>query len=139
MEKKAKQILIWRNDLRNTKGEKVRSGKITSQLAHASWATVLNSKHCHHDKEAKTITISYGDNPALEEWFVNRFTKVSLKANNLEDLQKLFDKAQAAGLMCSLITDAGFTEFDGPTVTCIGIGPAYPEELDSITGHLSTL
>ena len=47
------------------------------------------------------------------------------------------EKAAAAGLPYALITDAGHTEFHGvPTRTALGIGPAYPEDIDPVTGHL---
>ena len=48
--------------------------------------------------------------------------------------------AQESKLPCSLITDAGLTEFNGvPTNTCIAIGPWDPAEIDKITGHLKLL
>lgn len=40
---KPKQVLVWRADLRNAQGNKVRSGKMAAQLAHASMAVLLNA------------------------------------------------------------------------------------------------
>ena len=42
MEKQSKQILVIRRDLKNTKGEKVRTGKLTSHCAHASVKAILD-------------------------------------------------------------------------------------------------
>jgi PTH2 family peptidyl-tRNA hydrolase len=72
-------------------------------------------------------------------WFDVRFKKTALACKNLDELNELYEKAAEAGLPCCIITDAGLTEFGGPTVTCIAIGPAWPDEIDPITGHLSTL
>ena len=49
-------------------------------------------------------------------------------------------KVKNAGLLCSLIQDAGLTEFDGvPTYTCCAIGPNWDEDVNKITGHLKLL
>jgi PTH2 family peptidyl-tRNA hydrolase len=55
-------------------------------------------------------------------------------------LVELYTKAKQAGLICSLIVDAGLTEFGGvPTKTCCAIGPAWAEDVDKITGELKLL
>ena len=52
----------------------------------------------------------------------------------------IYQQAKDKGLPCSLIVDAGLTEFNGiPTKTCIAIGPAYSKYIDPITGHLKLL
>jgi PTH2 family peptidyl-tRNA hydrolase len=52
----------------------------------------------------------------------------------------VINKAKEVGLITSLITDAGHTEFNGvPTITCGAVGPAYPDQLKDITGHLPLL
>ena len=41
------------------------------------------------------------------------------------------------GKEIALITDAGMTEFHGvPTHTCLAIEPAFPQDIDPITGEL---
>ena len=53
------------------------------------------------------------------------------------ELLDLEAKAKTAGLPTGLIQDNGLTEFHGiPTYTALGIGPASPERLAPITGHL---
>jgi len=57
-----------------------------------------------------------------------------------EELIGIHETAKASGLICSLIQDAGLTEFGGvPTYTCCAIGPAWEEEVDAITRHLKLL
>ena len=77
---------------------------------------------------------------ALNEWLSGSFTKVCLSCDSEQELLDLHAKAKAAGILCSLIKDAGKTEFGGvPTYTAIAIGPDYPENIDPITGHLKLL
>lgn len=45
-------------------------------------------------------------------------------------------KAKEDRLNTVLIRDNGSTEFSEPTVTCIGIGPDWEENIDLVTGHL---
>lgn len=51
-----------------------------------------------------------------------------------------YQQAKDAGLIVSLIIDAGLTEFGGvPTNTCIAIGPSWEDDVNKITGHLKLL
>jgi PTH2 family peptidyl-tRNA hydrolase len=60
--------------------------------------------------------------------------------NSEEELLALYAKAMEAGIITSLITDAGLTEFNGvPTNTCIAVGPDFEDKIDSITGGLPLL
>jgi len=154
-----KQILIWRNDLRSFSGHKVRTGKIVAQLAHASLSALLNLGNIHREYSDidEHLTNIYLDIPlfsknfvyngqpdvdhqALTEWIEGRFTKVCVYVNSEQELLDIIQKAENAGLINSLITDAGLTEFNNvPTITCGCVGPAYPEQLQDITGHLPLL
>jgi peptidyl-tRNA hydrolase, PTH2 family len=51
-------------------------------------------------------------------------------------LLELYQKAKDANLMCSLIKDAGLTEFKEPTFTAIAIGPDESEKIDVLTKNL---
>lgn len=60
--------------------------------------------------------------------------KVCLKARGLSELEWAYEKAKELNLFCSLITDLGYTQFEGvPTITAVGIGPARKSECDLIT------
>ena len=73
-------------------------------------------------------------------WFKVRFTKICVYVESEAALIDVYETARAKGLACSLIRDAGLTEFGGvPTYTAVGIGPALAKDIDGITGHLPLL
>lgn len=159
-----KQVIIMRTDLRNAQGQKIRTGKLIAQGSHASLKAILDIGHM-----SKTRTTEGGmdkinvnrtnfiipiqekwdvdmyntgelNRSALLQWLEGRFTKVCVSVDSEEELLELYNTAREAGLLCSLIKDAGLTEFNNvPTITCAAIGPAYPEDIDPITGHLKLL
>lgn len=126
-EKEAKQVIVWRHDL-----NKIRKGKCMAQAAHASWGAGLSIA----ERSGNKITIDLSDH-YVKMWFEQRFKKIVVSCENEKELVEIYNKAKKAGLPCALITDAGLTEFNGvPTKTCVGIGPADPDEIDKITGEL---
>lgn len=136
-----KQVLIWRNDLRNVQGQKVRTGKICAQLAHASMKAILNVGFWENDENRQCLFIPIDKNEALTKWLQGRFTKVCVSVDSESELLDIYNAAVAADIKCrAIIEDAGLTEFDGvKTLTAAAIGPAFPEEIDKITGHLKLL
>lgn len=134
-----KQIIVIRKDLN------MRRGKQISQGAHASMKVFLDLcekgfSYDEHLGEIKKYTFYYEKGKNWDNWLNGRFTKVVVGCDSEEELLGLYKKATEKKLPCSLITDAGLTEFNGvPTNTCIAIGPCYPEDLDKITGHLKLL
>lgn len=135
-----KQVIIIRKDLRNTKGHKIRSGKIASQIAHASLANILQLMKKVYSTNGNRLELDIKKDSNLDKWINDKFTKVTLQCKSEEELLDLYEKAKELGLNVSLITDSGFTEFGGvATNTCIAIGPDDPIYIDSITGHLSLM
>ena len=128
--KKTKMCIVVRGDLKNTKSEKVRTGKLISQGGHSVLGFVWNN--------VKGKKICFEMNDAQYEWYKSGQTKITLKAKDEKELMEVFQNAKAQGLDVELITDAGHTEFDGPTKTCICIGPDFADKIDKVTGHLST-
>ena len=129
-----KQVIIVRKDLRNKEGHKVRTGKLIAQGAHASMGALLKQYEISPDGSTLTIPLT---EPMLS-WLTGKFTKITLAANNLEELITIFDKAQAIdGLPTALIEDCGLTEFSEPTITAIAIGPGLSSVIDEITAGLS--
>lgn len=113
-----KQIIVMRTDLN------MRKGKMVAQGAHASMGTVL----------------AYRDDPRVEQWLADNFTKVCVRADSLDELMDVYIEGIEAGLLASLVTDNGLTEFHGEkTITCCAIGPDTPEKLEPITGSLKLL
>lgn len=118
---KPKQIIVMRRQYPS--GVKLRRGKEIAQGAHAS--------------QLATEMAARMNTPAYQEWASGPIAKVVVYVETEADLVAVADKARAAGLPHALITDSGRTEFHGePTKTALGIGPAYPDELDPITGDL---
>ncbi|MBK9034856.1 MAG: aminoacyl-tRNA hydrolase [Myxococcales bacterium] len=124
----AKQVIVMRKDLN------MRKGKMIAQGAHASLKVLLDRGALAGDGFAFTVT------PAMAAWLGGRFTKVCVGVASEQELEDVAARAQAAGLPCAVIVDAGVTEFKGvPTRTCLAIGPAWADEVDAITGALPLL
>jgi len=161
-ERVAKQVLVVRTDL------KMRKGKMAAQAAHAALKVFLDRVHMpivrdsrapnparpnpafadRYDRPAQGApdeSVTRGDiliplNAPMMDWLMGRFTKVCCRVESEEELLRICDAALKARLSCALIQDAGLTEFSGiPTLTCCAIGPAYPQDIDPVTGHLKLL
>ena len=103
------------------------TGKIASQAAHAALDTFL--KCLELDKDRALL-------------YRNGFQgiKVCLAVPNLDKLLKAEALAKETGLHTSLIHDLGYTCFEGQTtITVLGIGPAYKEEIKHITKRFQLL
>ena len=125
-----KQVIVIRKDLN------MRKGKIAAQASHASWATLLNRGTIHEGTKTLTIPLTQ----EMMAWFKVRFTKICCYVESEAALIEIYELARAKGLPCSLIRDAGLTEFGGvPTYTAVGIGPELATNIDPITGHLPLL
>jgi PTH2 family peptidyl-tRNA hydrolase len=127
-----KQVIVVRKDLN------MRKGKIAAQAAHASMGAILNYGQYADENPNQYNLVIYND--AVHEWLDGLYTKVCVSVDSEAELLEIRDKAVAADLNVKLVTDAGLTEFNGvPTLTCLAIGPDYPERIDLITKHLKLL
>lgn len=116
-EKAYKQVIVMR------KFPSLRTGKYIAQGCHASQIALAEAK-IHFRKW-------------YDYYILGHITKIVVYVETEEELKKIYDKADKANLPCSLVKDAGFTEFKGvPTFTAVGIGPAPEELIDKITKHL---
>lgn len=111
-----KQVILVRQDLKMSKG------KIAAQASHASVECLLKT---HKD--------------LIEEWREQGMKKIILKVKDKAELMKYRKLAQDANISTCVITDAGHTEVEPGTVTCIGIGPDDENKIDRITGELKML
>jgi PTH2 family peptidyl-tRNA hydrolase len=98
------------------------AGKLSAQVAHAAVAAFLKAS-----KESQN------------HWVQDGMPKVVLKVGSEEELRDLLRSATAKELPAALITDAGKTVIPEGTVTCLGIGPAAENEIDTLTGVLELL
>jgi PTH2 family peptidyl-tRNA hydrolase len=109
---------------------------MAAQLAHASMGAILNYAGPVYEGEIR-INV---ETPAVREWLEGRFTKVCVSVDSEQELLAIYEKAIEENVNVKLIRDAGLTEFNNvPTLTCLAIGPDYPERINSITGHLKLL
>ena len=106
-----KQVIVIRKDLG------LKKGKLASQVAHAA---VLASR-----KSA-----------FREDWEKEGQKKVVVECENLEELLSLYQRSLAEKLPTALVEDAGLTQIEKGTKTCVGIGPAEETRIDKITGKL---
>ena len=140
--RKSKQVLVIRKDLRNVKGEKLRSGKMIAQGAHAAMNAILDKgSFSPNEGGGDDFFLDIPRDSALSDWLFGVLkTKVCVSVDSEAELEEIFNKAKEAGLICSMVVDAGLTEFGGvPTKTCCSIGPNWSDEIDPITKHLSLL
>ena len=108
-----KQVIVANESLRLPRG------KLAAQAAHAAVAAFL------------------GAGPENQRAWIDRgMPKVVLRGESEEQLIELHDKARAAGLSAYVVRDAGKTVVEAGTMTCVGIGPAPDDQLDSVTGEL---
>ena len=108
----------------------MRKGKMVAQGAHAAMAFLTARLRDHN------LTLE----EAEWDWIESSFLKVCVGVGSEEELLAVHQAATQAGVLSTLITDAGFTEFHGvPTVTCCAVGPDWNERIDPITGHLGLL
>lgn len=143
IEKISKQVIVIRKDLN------MRKGKMIAQGSHACLKAILDEfnvapgfTYISSDGAVgeKIMSIHIKAESALNDWLLGRFTKICVSVNSESELLDVYNKAKEKGLICSLITDAGLTEFNGvPTITCCAIGPVWSDEVDEITAGLSLL
>lgn len=135
-----KQVIVVRKDLN------MRMGKVAVQVAHASMKVILDWM------ENKDLVMGNGNivgfekkltflkGSPMDQWLNGVFKKVCVYVNSEDELMKIYNSSIEKGIMCSLIEDAGLTEFNGvKTKTCVAIGPDYSDRIDEITGNLPLL
>jgi PTH2 family peptidyl-tRNA hydrolase len=132
-----KQVIVIRADLN------MRKGKIASQAAHASMGIFFKAlipSHTFHREEKYIDHWELPNDKYFEDFINGRFKKIVVYVNSEEELLAIHKQAFDKQIHCSLIKDAGLTEFGGiPTYTAVGIGPWDSKEIDEITGHLKLL
>lgn len=128
-----KQVIVIRKDLG------MRKGKMIAQGAHASLKAFTGMGYYWSDFHVQpTLTFTLSDD--MDDWLMGLSTKVCVSVDSEEELLDIYNKANESNLICSLVKDAGKTEFGGvPTYTAVAVGPGPVDEIDKITGHLKLL
>ncbi|MEO9277982.1 MAG: peptidyl-tRNA hydrolase Pth2 [Nitrososphaera sp.] len=114
-----KQVIVVRKDLG------MGTGKIAAQVGHAC---VLGAEHVRKSKKEW-----------FDEWERYGQEKVVLKVSSLGELEQVKKHAISLNLPWSEVTDAGHTQIEPGTVTCISIGPAPEDIIDKVTKDLKLL
>ena len=109
-----KQAIVARTDLGMGRG------KLAAQVAHASLSA-------YEDTSDRT----------RKQWKGEGQKKIVLKADGEEALFRLADAAERRGLPNAIVRDAGHTQLEPGTVTCLAVGPGDEDEVDRVTGDLS--
>lgn len=114
-----KLVVAVRHDLGLSKG------KIAVQVAHAAVSCTLAAQKTY----PKT----------MEGWLREGQKKVVVKVPGLKEIYQLERMARESDIIHKIITDAGRTEVEPGTITCLGLGPEKDSILDDITGELSLM
>jgi peptidyl-tRNA hydrolase, PTH2 family len=135
-----KQVIIIRKDLN------MRKGKMVAQGGHASLGVIFNYMTPNYMNPGEmtrkfTLTLPEGETGEfMYKWLTGIFKKIVVGSENLNDMMVAYNEAKKAGIPCSVIEDAGLTEFGGKvTITAVAIGPDSPEKIDPITGKFGLL
>ena len=114
-----KVVILMRQDVKMSKG------KSAAQACHAAVACALASKK---------------KNPsAFAEWDGCGQKIAVLKVEGERALFEFKAIADQQGITNSIVCDAGRTEVDPGTYTCLGIGPEKQSVINKITGDLKML
>ncbi|MCQ2070847.1 MAG: peptidyl-tRNA hydrolase Pth2 [archaeon] len=114
-----KMVILMRQDLKMSKG------KSAAQACHAAVSCSFAAK-----KKVPSKFAAWDGNGA----------KISvLKVDGERDLFEFKAIAEAQGMVCSIVCDAGRTEVEPGSYTCLAIGPEKQADLDKITGDLKML
>ena len=111
-----KMVFAVRSDLGMSKG------KIAAQVGHATLA-------CYRSAIAEPDSREW-----VKAWLHRAQAKIALKVDSESDMDAVYAAAEAAGLPCEIIEDAGRTEVAPGSRTVLAIGPAPKAVIDKITG-----
>jgi PTH2 family peptidyl-tRNA hydrolase len=128
-----KQVIVLRKDLN------MRKGKMVAQGAHASMKVFFDRMVSGANGPAGSF-ITMKVEESMIPWIHGKFTKICVSVNSEQELLDVYQKAKSSGIACSLVQDAGLTEFGGvPTYTAVAVGPDVSNKIDEITGKLPLL
>lgn len=117
-------------------------GKMASQAGHAYLHAFWDAYHVCDDAVLLTDEQFQTARNKLEQAIIYKDSglafKITLVVDTDEELKVLADKYRdKCGV--SLVTDAGRTVFNEPTITCVGLGPVDEEQLDEDIRSLKVL
>ena len=99
-------------------------GKLAAQVAHAAVSAVIDANLKYYK---------------IQNWKDEGQPKIILAAPSEDILFQLQAKANERDVQSFLIKDAGRTELESGTVTCLSIGPDEDSIINKLTGNLKLL
>lgn len=135
-----KQALVVRADLGMPPGKLCVQGGHAAMKAFLDQGQIIDGAQIPELGAAGDQFFAFPINAATKAWLLGDYTKVALRVESEAELLEIHEKAKAAGLLTSVVTDLGKTVFQGvATKTAVVVGPAEPEKVNAITGHLKRL
>lgn len=138
-ERYLKQAIVVRKDLT------MPTGKLAAMVAHAAM-TFITSRLVASVEPAEGFLVFPASpderqwlsefDPGLEHLQQVSFAKIVLAVDSEADLVAVEKAARAAKLTVHRVVDSGYSHNKPGTLTCIAIGPDWPENLDPVTGAL---
>ncbi len=114
-----KQVIAVRTDLGMGRG------KIAAQVGHAC---VMGCERAGRSRPEW-----------LEEWRRSGQAKVVVRAGDAREAREIVKGAALLGIPWCEVADAGLTQLEPGTLTCVSLGPAPAEVVDRVTGGLRLL
>ena len=114
-----KQVLVVRTDLGMGRG------KMAVQCSHAAISSA---------ELARTRFRNWYD-----KWMREGQAKIALKVKDEDQLLKLEKRARGIPIPSYIVRDMGLTQVPTGTITCLGLGPAPVDTVDTLTGKLRLL
>lgn len=112
-----KQYIVVRKDL------KMGKGKMGGQIAHSSIG-------------ASRLLPSY----IVDDWFLkDNQTKIVLKVEDLEEMEKIYDICISAGLKPYIVENVGNHQVKDGKKTCMGVGPIDEKDVPDIFKKLKLM
>ncbi|PBC33386.1 Peptidyl-tRNA hydrolase [Apis cerana cerana] len=99
-------------------------GKTAAQCAHAA------VECCHQ------VSLNANYQQIYKSWLLQGQSKIVLKISSEEELLSLAKNARKAGLITSIIKDAGKTQLQPGTISTLGIGPGPKQLINNLTLNL---
>lgn len=135
--REVKQYIIVRTDLG------MNAGKAAAQAAHSCMKVFFDKMQKRNvvKTDNKEIVAEYAFDATEEEvkWIEGKFTKITKKVKNENQLMKVYNNAKEAGLNVALIKDAGIYGLEGENFTVVAVGPNYVDKCDPVVGKLRLL
>ncbi|MGI0091052.1 MAG: peptidyl-tRNA hydrolase Pth2 [Nitrososphaerales archaeon] len=114
-----KQIIVVRHDL------KMGKGKLAVQVAHAAVSSA---------EQARKYKPMWYDS-----WLRENQAKICVRVETEKELRLLKGRIDEAGIPNSIVQDAGLTQLEPGTTSCLGIGPLPSDLADRYTGELKLM